>query len=47
MSNGVLTDSIKHRFIPDIPTLKEHIVRGVNTINDSDIWRYLTGKDLS
>ena len=42
-----LQEWFKHRLIPDIPTLKNYILRGVNTINEPDIWTYLTGKDSS
>lgn len=31
----------KHRFIPDLPTLKRHLRRGLPTIDEPNIWNYL------
>ena len=42
-----LQEWFKHRLIPDIPTLKDYISRGVDTINEPNIWTYLIGKDSS
>ena len=42
-----LQEWFKHRLIPDIPTLKDYISRGVDTINEPNIWTYLTGKGSS
>ena len=41
-----LQEWFKHRFVPDLLTLKDHLSRGVETINEPNIWNYLTtGKD--
>ena len=40
-----LQEWFKHRLIPDIPTLNDYILKGINTITEPNIWTYLTGKD--
>ena len=40
-----LQEWFRHRLIQDIPTLNDYISRGINTIPESNIWTYLTGKD--
>jgi hypothetical protein len=39
-----LQEWFKHRLIPDLSTLKEHTPKGINTINEPNIWTYLIGK---
>jgi hypothetical protein len=40
-----LQEWFNHRLIPDVPTLNDYILKGVNTITEPNIWTYLTGKD--
>jgi len=42
-----LQEWFKHRLVPDVSTLKDNISRGVDAINEPDIWTYLTGKESS
>lgn len=42
-----LQEWFKHRLIPDLVTLKRYIPRAINTINEPNIWKYLTGKESS
>jgi len=42
-----LQEWFKHQLIPDLATLKRYIPRGIDTINEPNIWKYLTGKESS
>ena len=42
-----LLEWFKYRLVPDISTLKDYLRRGLATIDEPNIWTYLTGKDLS
>ena len=42
-----LQEWFKYRLIPDLSTLKDCMSRGLSTINEPNVWTYLTGKDLS
>jgi transposase len=36
-----LYEWFKHRLIPDLPTLKKFILRGIDAIDEPNIWNYL------
>jgi hypothetical protein len=36
-----LQDWFKHRFVPDLPALKQQIQRGLPTVDEPNIWNYL------
>jgi len=36
-----LNEWFKHRLIPDLPTLKEQLQRGLPTVTEPNIWNYL------
>jgi hypothetical protein len=42
-----LLEWFKYRLIPDPPTLKDYIRRGVFTIDKPNIWTHVIGGDLS
>ncbi|MFC7058037.1 transposase [Halovenus salina] len=42
-----LQEWFKHRLVPDLSTLEEYLRQGLSTINEPDIWPYLTSKYLS
>jgi transposase len=41
-----LQEWFKYRLIPDLSTLQDYILRGLNEISEPNIWPYLIGKDL-
>jgi hypothetical protein len=36
-----LQEWFKNRLIPDLPTLKDRLQRGLRTVNEPDIWKFL------
>jgi hypothetical protein len=36
-----LKERVKHRLVPDLPTLKKQIKRGFPTVEEPNIWNYL------
>ena len=40
-----LQEWFKYRLVPDLSSLKDYILRGVNAISEPNIWPYLIGKD--
>jgi hypothetical protein len=42
-----LQEWLKHRLIPDRSTLKDYVPKGLNTVNEPNIWKHMTGKEPS
>jgi len=40
-----LQEWLKHRLIPDIPSIKQHLLAGIEQIDEPNIWNYLCSTD--